>query len=256
MAAKPTAPPTQDPTTLAFEIFGQNQQLPLYVTLAVLAITFIIILVVFVLNKSKKGRSILICGPCDAGKTQLFSNLLYGRQSETFTSMQENVGILSLTEFGRKPVSILDCPGHERLRFKCLDQHKEKALGIIYVLDASTITKGIRDATEFLFRILSDPYVHTNRTPVLIACNKQDLTLAKGCSVIERELAKEIGLLRETHSKSLKGTDGNSLDHVFLGKEGKDFAFSDLKAKVDFCEVSSTEGDNQDKIMNWISSVA
>ena len=123
-------------------------------------------------------------------------------------------------------------------------------------MDASTITKGIRDATEFLFRILSDPNVHANRTPILIVCNKQDLTLAKGSSVIERELSKEIGLLRETHSKTLMGTDGNSLDHVFLGKEGKDFAFSDLKAKVDFCEASSTEADNLDKIKKWISSVA
>ena len=50
--------------------------------------------------------------------------------------------------------------------------------------------------------------------------------------MIERELAKEIGLLRETHSKSLQGTDGNVINHVFLGKVGKDFVFSDLKAKV------------------------
>ncbi len=50
--------------------------------------------------------------------------------------------------------------------------------------------------------------------------------------MIERELAKEIGLLRETHSKNLQGTDGNAIDHVFLGKVGKDFSFSDLKAKV------------------------
>ena len=146
--------------------------------------------------------------------------------------MQENVGLLSMSEHGRKPVSVLDCPGHERLRIKSLDKQKEKAIGIIYVLDASTITKGIRDATEFLFRILSDPCIHGNRIPILIACNKQDLTLAKGASVIERELAKEIGLLRETHSRTLEGTDGNAIDHIFLGKEGKEFAFSDLKAKV------------------------
>jgi hypothetical protein len=67
----------------------------------------------------------------------------------------------------------------------------------------------------------------------MIACNKQDTTLAKGATIIERELAKEIGLLRETQSKTLAGSDGNvAVDHVFLGKAGKDFAFSDLKAKV------------------------
>ena len=39
----------------------------------------------------------------------------------------------------------------------------------------ATITKGIRDATEFLFKILSDPDIHSNKTPVLIVCNKQGM---------------------------------------------------------------------------------
>ena len=146
--------------------------------------------------------------------------------------MQENIGIIDLSETRKKPVDVLDLPGHERLRTKCLDKHKSSALGIVYVLDASTITKGIRDATEFLFKILSDPTIHGNKTSILIVCNKQDLTLAKGASVIERELTKEIGLLRETHSRSLQGTDGNVTDHVFLGKVGKDFVFADLRVKV------------------------
>jgi len=255
MSAKQPASPTKS-ETFSFEMFQSNQQMPLFVTIAVLAVTFLIILVAYFLNKGKKRKAILICGPCDAGKTQLFSQLLYSKESETYTSMQENIGLLSLSDFGKKPVTVLDCPGHERLRIKGLDQHKDKAMGIIYVLDASTITKGIRDATEFLFRILSDPSIHGSRVPIMIVCNKQDLTLAKGASVIERELAKEIGLLRETHSRTLEGTDGNALNHVFLGKEGKDFVFSDLKAKVDVCEVSSTKGENMDKVKKWISNLA
>jgi len=169
--------------------------------------------------------------------------------------MQENVG--AMTPPGKKAVDLLDLPGHERLRYNSLAKHKKNARGIIYVLDASTITKGIRDATEFLFRILSDPTLHSNRVPVLIACNKQDLTLAKGSSVIQRELAKEVGLLRETHSRSLQGTDGNSaVDHVFLGKAGKDFAFSDLPAKIEFCEISALQDENIDNVNAWIDSIA
>ena len=42
--------------------------------------------------------------------------------------------------------------------------------------------------------------------------------------------------MRETHARLLDGTNadtaGNAADHVFLGKEGKNFEFSDLKAKV------------------------
>ena len=125
--------------------------------------------------------------------------------------MKENVGVLNIPENRKKPV-VIDLPGHERIQYKCLDS----AMGIIYVLDAATITKGIRDATEFLFRILSDPTIHSNRTPVLVICNKQDMTLAKRSKVIQRELAKEIGLLRDTQAGTLQGTDGSTLDHIFL----------------------------------------
>ena len=92
--------------------------------------------------------------------------------------MKENIGVLNVPGNGKKPV-VIDLPGHERIRYKCLDKQKDSAMGIIYLLDASTITKGIRDATEFLFRILSDPTIYSNRTPVLVICNKQDMDKAK-----------------------------------------------------------------------------
>ena len=60
--------------------------MPLFVTIAVLAVTFLIILVAYFLNKGKKRKAILICGPCDAGKTQLFSQLLYSKEVRTSTS--------------------------------------------------------------------------------------------------------------------------------------------------------------------------
>ena len=118
----------------------------------------------------------LICGPCDSGKTVLFSQLVHRKPVETYTSMQENLGILDPP--GKKPLSVVDIPGHERIRYKSLDKNKDSARAVIYVIDASTITKGIRDATEYLFRVLSDPAIHSNKTPVLIACNKQ-VSLAK-----------------------------------------------------------------------------
>merc|ERR1712142_305842 len=117
----------------------------------------------------------------------------------------------------------------------------------------------------FLFRILSDPVMHKNRTPVMVACNKQDVSLsAKGAAVIEREVTKEIGLLRETHARLLDGTTSDSanaaLDHIFLGREGKDFEFSDLKAKVQFCETSAAadvedEASGMTTVKRWISSL-
>jgi len=258
MSNKPKEPirEAKHGNTHIFEDLANDNQMPIYITFAVIGFTILIFILLFLLRRGSKRRAILICGPSDSGKTILFSQLVYGKQIDTYTSMQENIGIIDLSETRKKPVDVLDLPGHERLRTKCLDKHKSSALGIVYVLDASTITKGIRDATEFLFKILSDPTIHGNKTSILIVCNKQDLTLAKGASVIERELTKEIGLLRETHSRSLQGTDGNVTDHVFLGKVGKDFVFSDLRVKVDFCEVSALQNDNIEKINAWIEATA
>jgi len=238
-----------------FAEFQNDPQFPIYVALAVVFVTVFISLVTWFCKKGSRRQAVLICGPCDSGKTLLFSQLLHKTKVETFTSMKENVGVLDIPENRKKPV-VIDLPGHERIRYKCLDNQKDSAMGIIYVLDAATISKGIRDATEFLFRILSDPTIHSNRTPVLVICNKQDMTLAKGSPVIQRELAKEIGLLRDTQAGTLQGTDGSTLDHIFLGKQERDFSFSDLKASVEFCETSVLNAENLDKVQAWISSIS
>jgi len=238
-----------------FTEFQNDPQFPIFVAIAVVFVSILLALVLWFMKRGSRRQAVLICGPCDAGKTLLFSRLLHKANVETFTSMKENIGVLNIPENRKKPV-VIDLPGHERIRYKCLDAQKGSAMGIVYVLDASTITKGIRDATEFLFRILSDPTIYSNKTPVLVICNKQDLTLAKGASVIERELAKEIGLLRETHAGTLQGTDGSVLNHKFLGKQDKDFSFADLKASVDFCETSVSEDENLDKVQAWISNIS
>ena len=241
-------------TDFDFAELQNDPQFPIYVALAVIFVTVFISLTTLLCKKGSRRQAVLICGPCDSGKTLLFSQLLHKTKIETFTSMKENVGVLDIPENRKKPV-VIDLPGHERIRYKCLDNQKESAMGIIYVLDAATITKGIRDATEFLFRILSDPSIHSNRTPILVICNKQDMTLAKGSKVIQRELAKEIGLLRDTQAGTLQGTDGSTLDHIFLGKQGRDFDFYDLKASVEFCETSVVDDENLDIVQNWISSL-
>ena len=199
-----------------------------------------------------RRQAVLICGPCDSGKTLLFYKLTNKTMVETFTSMKENIGVLNVPKNRR----IIDLPGHERIRYKYFDQQKDSAMGIIYILDASTVSKQIRDATEFLFRILSDPTIHSNKTPVLVICNKQDMTSNKSVSVIERELAKEIGLLRQTHAGILKDTDGSTDNHIFLGNKDKDFSFADLKVPVDFCETSVLNENNLDKVQAWISSIS
>jgi hypothetical protein len=45
---------------------------------------------------------------------------------------------------------------------------------------------------RFLYTLLSDIIVANNSLPFLILCNKQDKTMAKGCSVIKSLLEKEM----------------------------------------------------------------
>eukprot|EP00088_Acartia_fossae_P013644 TRINITY_DN17207_c0_g1_i14.p1 TRINITY_DN17207_c0_g1~~TRINITY_DN17207_c0_g1_i14.p1 ORF type:complete len:258 (-),score=63.94 TRINITY_DN17207_c0_g1_i14:327-1100(-) len=211
-------------------------------------------LILFISKRRKFGRGILLCGVCDSGKTTLFSQLIQGKPIETYTSLQENTGILSLA--GMKPVNLVDIPGHERLRDNILAKYVGSARGIVYVVDSSVVSKQIRDITEFLFNILSNPVVYSARPSVLIACNKQDLGLVKGASVIQTLLEKEINALRVSHSNTLQGTDGEGPDHVFLGVPGKQFAFSDLACKVTFAEVNTQSNEATEPVTEWIRSVA
>ena len=73
----------------------------------------------------------LIAGPCDVGKTVLFSRLvngLAGKAVDTFTSMQENLGHFNLSS-GRK-VTVVDMPGHDRIRQVVVQAGHESRLKI------------------------------------------------------------------------------------------------------------------------------
>ena len=240
------------------------------------------LILIFMWSRGRGGlrrvrRAVLIVGPSDAGKTLLFGQLLHGKPIETYTSMIENVG----KYFGtyetddesssnvalHKPLDLCDLPGHDRLREAALDKRKEEAKAIIYVVDASTIKQKLLDSADFLFKILADPSLHSADIPILVVCNKQDVELqAKGARVIERELAKEIGKLRDEKAQSRdlqdsSGTSNGNVRHTFLGKEGKDFEFSDLRAKVEFCEASGINDCNDEvsgvpRIKRWIKEIA
>jgi len=223
--------------------------------LVAILVGFLTLALILLITKRKRfGRGILLCGTCDSGKTTLFSQLMTGKPIESYTSMTENKGLLSM--IGYKPITLVDIPGQERLRDNIFNKYVGSARGIVYVIDSSVVSKQIRDITEFLFNILSNPEVYSARPKVLVACNKQDMGLVKGASVIQTLLEKEMNALRVSHSNTLLGTDGDGPDHVFLGKPGKDFAFSDLGSEVSFVEVSAQDPDALEPLNSWIRSIA
>lgn len=145
-------------------------------------------MLLYVWKKKRTARSdVLLMGLCDSGKTLLFSHLILDDEKETFTSIKENLGYLT-TSSGE--LRLVDVPGHERLRGKFFDQYKNLSKAIVFVIDSVTVQKDIRDVADFLYTILADKA--TTNLPVIILCNKQDETLAKGEGVIKSLLEKEM----------------------------------------------------------------
>lgn len=218
----------------------------------------IITLVLFAIWRRRKsvGQNIILTGLSDSGKTLIYARLISSKFVQTHTSAKENIGDVVINT---KTVKIVDIPGDERLHYKFFEKYKLTAKGIVYVIDSVTVQKNIRDVAEYLYNLLSGINEHRN-IPVLVLCNKQDQTMAKGCSVIKSLLEKEMNLLRLTKSNQLEATDASSVQ-VFLGKPGKDFEFDHLNSKVEFAESSAFAEDPEtpiqlEQLQAWLQKTA
>lgn len=108
--------------------------------------------VLFLIKRRQLQRTdVLLAGLCDSGKTLLYSLILNGSEIETFTSLKENLGILTLP---KGTARLVDLPGHERLRLRLLDTYKSYTKALVYVIDSSVIQKEVKDVAEYVFIIL------------------------------------------------------------------------------------------------------
>nr|CAG4641155.1 EOG090X0C7N [Eulimnadia texana] len=227
--------------------------------IGILVAVFVVLLTgVFFLWKRRgtSRRGVLLYGLCDSGKTSLFSLLIYNKVLDTFTSLKENIGDYVIE--GKAALKVVDVPGHERIRQRFLDKYHSSAHCLIFVIDSVTFTKEIRDVAECLYSVLVNPGVSSGCRSLLIVCNKQDQTLAKGAQLIKTQLEKEMNLLRTTRSNQLEAVSGSTNNNTFLGKPGKDFEFSHLQSsKVEFVEATCS-GSNPDvgAVSKWIATVA
>jgi len=89
-----------------------------------------------------KGDAIFLVGPCDSGKTAAMLELRDGKTGDklrlTHTSMQFNESTFALADADGKPVRIIDCPGHSRLRPQLFDMIEDCA-ALVFVIDACTL---------------------------------------------------------------------------------------------------------------------
>lgn len=89
---------------------------------------------------------------------------------------------------------------------------------------------------------------------MLIVCNKQDEPLAKGAAVIKPLLEKELNVIRQTRTNRLQSVDEKTStagDEVFLGRQGKDFAFTHLAQDVQVVEASARSGELAE-VTGWL----
>ena len=174
---------------------------------------------------------------------------------DTVTSIKTNESHIKI---GRKQLCLVDIPGFLRMREKCLEDNKRGTLAIVYVLDSSTFSADAREAADYLYTLISDPYVHSNSIPILIACNKQDLPLAKTLSVIKKQLEKELGLLRKAKlgDFALSSDDKKmrELIQIFGNPDQSDFSFKQLRNKIEFvnCSAKGDDSNNLNELYIWL----
>ncbi|ODM86827.1 Signal recognition particle receptor subunit beta [Orchesella cincta] len=196
---------------------------------------------IFLLRRKTKGRTVLLVGPTDVGKSSMFSQIVGGKNIQTVTSVTPNEGeYIPLN--GKAALSIKDLPGHERVRIKFWDESKAGSRGIVCVVDASGGNKAIRESAEIIYTVLTDPAVTSVRPNILIFANKQDAPLAKAITV--------------NHSPNDKVCWLNII--IVSGKMDKDFEFAHAAPlKIEFAEGSC----NLDKkeltvVTDWLDTIA
>ncbi|CAG6002368.1 signal recognition particle receptor subunit beta [Menidia menidia] len=219
-----------------------EEQDPVFLIGIIVALAVIVITCVFLkyFLTSKTVRSaVLLVGLCDSGKTLLFSRLLSGKFKRTQTSITDSSAPYKPKTDRGSIWTLIDLPGHDSLRPQYLEKFKSAARAIVFVVDSAIFQKEVRDVAEFLYVLLTDAVISRNTPTLLVACNKQDITMAKSAKLIQQQLEKELNFLRVTRSAALSSQDGSMGGGLYLGRRGKDFEFSQLPMKVEFLECSA-----------------
>ncbi|XP_023678183.1 signal recognition particle receptor subunit beta [Paramormyrops kingsleyae] len=225
------------------ELHAQNPAVLLGLVVAVIVVLFTIVFFQVFWSRKSTRNAILLIGLCDAGKTLLFSRLLSGKFKRTQTSITDSSAIYKAKNDRARSWTLIDLPGHESLRPQFIEKFKSMARAIVFVVDSAIFQKEVRDVAELLYSLLTDSVVVKNAPTLLVACNKQDITMAKSSKLIRQQLEKELNTLRVTRSAALSSQDGSSGGtSVPLGKKAKDFEFSQLPMHVEFVECSALGG--------------
>lgn len=147
-------------------------------------------------NQPKRDKVLLI-GTQGSGKTLLMYKLASKQEQATVSSHAVNQTSFQENEQS-EPINLVDIPGHYNFK-KHLKVLCREAKKIVFLVDSKEY-KGERlgQAGDILYDVLSNVDLASACVPILIACNKQDLTpFARRAVALERDLQGEIESLKK-----------------------------------------------------------
>lgn len=214
------------------------------VAIGAVSLLVLALIVWCVLRGASKGSHVCLLGLSDSGKTLLHQRLRNGCFLRTQNSIKENVATYAVSNKKGKPVKLVDIPGDERIRDTIFNKYKDSLRAIILVVDSVNFPRESRNLAELTFDLLLEKALYRQRTPLLVACNKQELSLAQNCGSIRTRLEAEITALRVSRAAKLSALDGGgrrgrATKMASFWREGKDFEFSDLPLRVEFVACSA-----------------
>jgi signal recognition particle receptor subunit beta len=226
--------------------------------MSLIIVSLVIGIIIFVLIKrvlggknaaSKKRDAVLIVGPSAVGKTVLAYKLCHDKIVTTVTSMKPSTLLLKSKE-GRKNATLIDFPGHPRLRPQLIAEYIPRAKKIVFVLDSTNAR--LREAAELLYDLFTDPVVEKNSPPILIACAKIDGPASRPVPRIKLSLQDEIEKIRKTR-QSVGELGEESRGRSELGRQGQAFSLDrDAPVELRFEAVSSVSGAGIESLISFI----
>jgi len=219
-------------------------------------------------------ESVILFGPCGAGKSLLFHKLTSSSSKEmvqTVMSLKANVMI-------QNNCRLVDYPGHAILSSK-LPSLFLKGKGAtststraIFVVDS---TKSLSEAGSVLYSLLTNQDVvegwnnntHDEKLNIVIACNKSDISTAKNWRRIKIQLKNEVDKLKKIsgscdnnggemdgHGEDGTGKDTGTTSKRQFQMTGKGVDLEDLSKngisgiKLSFMSLSAKNGDGMKEL--------
>ncbi|EPR56983.1 signal recognition particle receptor beta subunit protein [Toxoplasma gondii GAB2-2007-GAL-DOM2] len=206
------------------------------------------------------GRRAVLLGSSGSGKTSLFLLLRNGKATETVSSLQENIDMVSVfpaksqdgmveqashqaheatADRSTARIELVDFPGHSRLQ-GLSKPYIDQAGALLFLVDAAD-KASLKVAAEQLYELFANPSLHQRQTPLLLVVNKTDLPDSRPQASVVEDIEREIERSRASRAAMLEGEDDVT---NFIGVEGEAFKILEhAPSPVEICSCSVKDDD-------------